>query len=121
VICEFTTLRFVWLPYDAVPLVDGLDSHLHLIRYIRPIVSFECVEWHNVDQVMRQFKYWQPRLLQPVQIGEDHCREDKTMIVYHYLDDYMDWFREFAKDWLRLSGRLQEDAYMSEIPEEEPA
>ncbi|MED6158242.1 hypothetical protein PIB30_030989 [Stylosanthes scabra] len=36
-------------------------------------------------------------------------------------DDYMDWFRGIANDWLRLSGRVQGDAYMPEVPEEEPA
>ncbi|MED6217770.1 hypothetical protein PIB30_020741 [Stylosanthes scabra] len=36
-------------------------------------------------------------------------------------DDYTDWFRGFVNDWLRLSGRVQEDAYMPEVPEEEPA
>ncbi|MED6172863.1 hypothetical protein PIB30_053893 [Stylosanthes scabra] len=36
-------------------------------------------------------------------------------------DDYMDWLRGFANDWLRLSGRVQGDAYMPEVPEEEPA
>ncbi|MED6122069.1 hypothetical protein PIB30_036301 [Stylosanthes scabra] len=36
-------------------------------------------------------------------------------------DDYMDWFRGIANQWLRLSGRVQGDAYMPEVAEEEPA
>ncbi|MED6142456.1 hypothetical protein PIB30_113849, partial [Stylosanthes scabra] len=56
---------FVWQPYQVVPLVDGLDAHVDLVRYIGPILSFECVEWHNVDRVMRQLGYWQPKPLRP--------------------------------------------------------
>ncbi|MED6121460.1 hypothetical protein PIB30_030305 [Stylosanthes scabra] len=130
---------FVWQPYQAVPLVDGLDAHVDLVRYIGPILSFECVEWHNVDRVMQQLGYWQPKPLRPVEVTKDHCKTLRGRQNHDWTDranrlmeaeipayaapqdDYMDWFRGIANQWLMLSGRVQGDAYMAEVPEEELA
>ncbi|MED6190791.1 hypothetical protein PIB30_109364, partial [Stylosanthes scabra] len=99
---------------------------------------------------MRQLGYWQPKPLRPVEVTGDHCktlrgRQNHDWVNLHgqYVlqwndranrlmeaeipayaapqDDYMDWFRGIANQWLRLSGRVQGDAYMPEVPEEEPA
>ncbi|MED6118784.1 hypothetical protein PIB30_005922 [Stylosanthes scabra] len=99
---------------------------------------------------MRQLGYWQPKPLRPVEVTRDHCktlrgRQNHDWVNLHgqYVlqwtnranrlmeaeilayaapqDDYMDWFRGIANHWLRLSGRVQRDAYMPEVPEEEPA
>ncbi|MED6122778.1 hypothetical protein PIB30_043069 [Stylosanthes scabra] len=46
---------FLWRPYRGMDLPDGLQEELSVFKYFGPLLSFECVEWHSADRVMRQF------------------------------------------------------------------
>ncbi|KAL4350452.1 hypothetical protein AHAS_Ahas10G0143400 [Arachis hypogaea] len=46
--------------YNGLFIPDELHRHLEVCDIIAPLLSFECVEWHPVDRVMRQFGYAQP-------------------------------------------------------------
>ncbi|QHO10853.1 uncharacterized protein DS421_15g493150 [Arachis hypogaea] len=52
--------EFEWQSYDRLIIPDELHSHLEVCDIIAPLLSFEYVEWHPTDRVMRQFGYAQP-------------------------------------------------------------
>ncbi|KAL4365659.1 hypothetical protein AHAS_Ahas07G0128200 [Arachis hypogaea] len=59
--------EFEWRPYDGLIVPDDLHPHLEVCDIVAPLLSFECVEWHPADRVMRQFGYVQP----PPRAGTD--------------------------------------------------
>ncbi|QHO08960.1 uncharacterized protein DS421_14g477170 [Arachis hypogaea] len=66
--------EFEWQSYDELIIPDELHGHLDVCDTVAPLLSFECFEWHPVDQVMRQFGYAQPPPRQAREIPLDlHC------------------------------------------------
>ncbi|RYR14704.1 hypothetical protein Ahy_B04g071371 [Arachis hypogaea] len=51
---------FEWRLYHGLIVPDELHPHLEVCDIVAPLLSFECVEWHPADRVMRQFGYAQP-------------------------------------------------------------
>ncbi|KAL4372911.1 hypothetical protein AHAS_Ahas05G0029100 [Arachis hypogaea] len=52
--------EFEWRPYHGLIVPDELYPHLEVCDIVAPLLSFECVEWHPADRVMRQYGYAQP-------------------------------------------------------------
>ncbi|RYR43395.1 hypothetical protein Ahy_A08g039808 [Arachis hypogaea] len=46
--------EFEWRLCDGSIGPDELHPHLEVYDIVVPLLSFECVEWHPADQVMRQ-------------------------------------------------------------------
>ncbi|QHO39110.1 uncharacterized protein DS421_4g126240 [Arachis hypogaea] len=47
--------EFVWQPYLDIIISAKLHHYLDVCGTIGPLLSFECVEWHLVDRVVRQY------------------------------------------------------------------
>ncbi|RYQ93908.1 hypothetical protein Ahy_B09g100127 [Arachis hypogaea] len=52
--------EFVWRSYEGLIILDELHGHIEVCDIVAPLLSFECVEWHPANRVMRQFGYAQP-------------------------------------------------------------
>ncbi|QHO30269.1 uncharacterized protein DS421_8g231800 [Arachis hypogaea] len=52
--------EFEWRPYEGMIIPNELHGHLDVCDTVAPLLSFECIEWHPADQVMRQFGFAQP-------------------------------------------------------------
>ncbi|XP_072088084.1 serine/threonine-protein phosphatase 7 long form homolog [Arachis hypogaea] len=64
--------QFEWWPYDGLIVPNDLHPHLEVCDIVAPLLSFECVEWHPANRVMRQFGYVQPPPGIPRDIPVDH-------------------------------------------------
>ncbi|RYR30418.1 hypothetical protein Ahy_B01g055186 [Arachis hypogaea] len=51
--------EFEWRPYEGMILPSELHGHLDVCDIVAPLLSFECIEWHPADRVMRQFGFAQ--------------------------------------------------------------
>ncbi|QHN95962.1 uncharacterized protein DS421_18g614260 [Arachis hypogaea] len=47
--------EFDWRPYLGMIVPGELHGHLDVCDIVAPLLSFECIEWHPADRVMRQF------------------------------------------------------------------
>ncbi|XP_057744645.1 serine/threonine-protein phosphatase 7 long form homolog [Arachis stenosperma] len=66
--------EFKWRPYDGLIIPDELHGHLEVCDIVTPLLSFECIKWHPMDQVMHQFGYAQPPPREARKIPMDqHC------------------------------------------------
>ncbi|XP_072054411.1 serine/threonine-protein phosphatase 7 long form homolog [Arachis hypogaea] len=52
--------EFEWRPYQGMNIPVELHRHLDVCDIVAPLLSFECIEWHPTDRVMRQFGFLQP-------------------------------------------------------------
>ncbi|RYR59731.1 hypothetical protein Ahy_A05g025672 [Arachis hypogaea] len=52
--------EFEWRPYEGMIIPGELHGHLDVCDTVAPLLSFECIEWHPADRVMRQFGFAQP-------------------------------------------------------------
>ncbi|RYR35282.1 hypothetical protein Ahy_A10g050432 [Arachis hypogaea] len=52
--------EFEWRPYEGIIVPVELHVHLDVCDIVAPLLSFECIEWHPADRVMRQFGFAQP-------------------------------------------------------------
>ena len=53
----FLLMQFVWKLYSE-PIIDGLILDDMLVKWpiwstVAPLISFEVIEWHQADHVMR--------------------------------------------------------------------
>ena len=66
--------QFEWRLYDGLIIPDELHGHFEVCDIVAPLLSFEGVEWHPVDRVMRQFRYAQtpPREAREIPVDQ-HC------------------------------------------------
>ncbi|RYR51834.1 hypothetical protein Ahy_A06g026798 isoform B [Arachis hypogaea] len=46
-------------PYEGMIIPGDLHGHLDVYDIVAPLLSFECIEWHPADRVMRQFGFAQ--------------------------------------------------------------
>ncbi|RYR55296.1 hypothetical protein Ahy_A06g030534 isoform A [Arachis hypogaea] len=46
--------EFEWRPYEGMIIPGELHGHLDVCDTVAPLLSFECIEWHPADRVMRQ-------------------------------------------------------------------
>ncbi|RYR51837.1 hypothetical protein Ahy_A06g026798 isoform D [Arachis hypogaea] len=51
--------EFEWRPYEGMIIPGDLHGHLDVYDIVAPLLSFECIEWHPADRVMRQFGFAQ--------------------------------------------------------------
>ncbi|XLU23022.1 hypothetical protein S245_059088, partial [Arachis hypogaea] len=66
--------EFAFRPYLGIIILAELQNHLDVCDTVGPLVSFECVEWHPVDRVGRQYGYAQSSPLSAQDIHLDqHC------------------------------------------------
>ncbi|RYR73298.1 hypothetical protein Ahy_A02g007650 [Arachis hypogaea] len=75
--------EFEWRPYEGMIVPGELHGHLDVCDIVAPLLSFECIEWHPANRVMRQFGFAQP----PAQIPRDipldqHCMALRGVQVY---------------------------------------
>ncbi|KAL4286575.1 hypothetical protein AHAS_Ahas19G0099900 [Arachis hypogaea] len=67
-------ITFVWRSYERLIIPNELHGHLEVCDTVAPLLSFEYVEWHPVNQVTRQFEYAKPTPdLAKVILPEEHC------------------------------------------------
>ncbi|XP_025682735.1 serine/threonine-protein phosphatase 7 long form homolog [Arachis hypogaea] len=52
--------EFEWRPYEGMIVPGELHVHLDVCDIVAPLLSFECIEWHPANRVMRQFGFAQP-------------------------------------------------------------
>ncbi|KAL4316240.1 hypothetical protein AHAS_Ahas15G0265300 [Arachis hypogaea] len=62
-----------------------------------PLVSFECVEWHPVDRVVRQYGYAQSPLLPAQHIPLDqHCYTLRGVQCHDWSTILADWIQQWG-------------------------
>ncbi|QHO50166.1 uncharacterized protein DS421_1g20310 [Arachis hypogaea] len=97
---------FEWRPYDGLIVPDDLHPHLEVCDIVAPLLSFECVEWHPADRVMRQFGYVQPPPGVPMDIPVDqHCIVLRGVQLHDWRVLHGPWIVEWAN---RRYSRLQD-------------
>ncbi|XLT60027.1 hypothetical protein HN873_052631, partial [Arachis hypogaea] len=97
---------FEWRPYDGLIIPDELHGHLEVCDIVVPLLSFECVEWHPVDRVMRQFGYAQPPPREARDIPLDqHCIVLRGVQLHDWTVLHRTWIGEWAN---RRNSRLRD-------------
>ncbi|RYR52751.1 hypothetical protein Ahy_A06g027638 [Arachis hypogaea] len=75
--------KFEWRPYQGMIIPGELHRHLDVCDIVAPLLSFECIEWHPADRVMRQFGFAQPPPRIPRDIPlEQHCMALRGVQLY---------------------------------------
>ncbi|QHO47658.1 serine/threonine-protein phosphatase 7 long form homolog [Arachis hypogaea] len=98
--------KFEWRLYDGLIVPDNLHPHLEVCDIVAPLLSFECVEWHPADRVMRQFGYVQPLPGVPRDIPIDqHCIVLRGVQLHDWTVLHGPWIVEWAN---RRHSRLRD-------------
>ncbi|XP_016198992.1 protein MAIN-LIKE 1-like [Arachis ipaensis] len=103
--------EFVWRPYEGLIIPDELHGHFEVCDIVVLLVSFECVEWHHANQVMRQFGYAQP----PPPVARDvpsreYCITLRGIQLYDWTVLHGGWIEEWGN---RRNTQLQ---YLHPLP-----
>ncbi|RYQ86388.1 hypothetical protein Ahy_B10g106060 [Arachis hypogaea] len=98
--------EFEWRPYHGLIVPDELHPHLEVCDIVAPLLSFECVEWHPANQVMRQFGYAQPppRAARDIPLDQ-HCVVLRGVQLHDWTVLHGPWIEEWAN---RRHSRLRD-------------
>ncbi|QHO23259.1 uncharacterized protein DS421_12g362020 [Arachis hypogaea] len=98
--------QFKWRPYHGLIVPDELHPYLEVCDIVAPLLSFECVEWHPVDRVMRQFGYAQPppRAARDIPLDQ-HCIVLRGVQLHDWTVLHGPWIAEWAN---RRHSRLRD-------------
>ncbi|XLS62655.1 hypothetical protein HN51_016883, partial [Arachis hypogaea] len=89
--------EFEWRPYQGMNIPVELHRHLDVCDIVAPLLSFECIEWHPTDRVMRQFGFLQPPPRAPRDIPlEQHCMALRGVQLYDWTVLLGDWIAEWG-------------------------
>ncbi|RYR09580.1 hypothetical protein Ahy_B05g077948 [Arachis hypogaea] len=89
--------EFEWRPYQGMNIPVELHRHLDVCDIVAPLLSFECIEWHPADRVMRQFGFLQPPPRAPRDIPlEQHCMALRGVQLYDWTVLLGDWIVEWG-------------------------
>ncbi|QHO31416.1 uncharacterized protein DS421_8g241420 [Arachis hypogaea] len=98
--------EFEWRPYAGLVIPDDLHGHLDVCDTVAPLLSFECIEWHPVDRVMRQFGYVQPPPQEAREIPVDlHCMALRGVQLHDWTVIHGAWIGEWDN---RQNTRLRD-------------
>ncbi|QHO03889.1 uncharacterized protein DS421_13g435970 [Arachis hypogaea] len=98
--------EFEWRSYDGLIVPDELHRHLEVCDIVAPLLSFECVEWHPADRVMRHLGYVQPPLRAARDIPLDqHCIILCGVQLHDWTVLHGPWIAEWAN---RRHSRLRD-------------
>ncbi|QHO16698.1 uncharacterized protein DS421_10g305790 [Arachis hypogaea] len=105
-----------------IDYMQELHGHLDVCDTVAPLLSFECIEWHPVDRVMRQFGYAQPTPQGAREIPLDlHCMALRgakhsaagsappSDLDFSPTTEYRDWYLRSYGYLLRLSEYVPQD------------
>ncbi|QHO01413.1 uncharacterized protein DS421_13g414830 [Arachis hypogaea] len=129
---------FVWNPYsldhiENIVVPNDILQHRLMWSAVVPLISFECIEWHESDRVMRQFSLAQEVPGEATRLAESHnvvltgpknkdwrvehsgyilrwTNRLSSVLVgdpalhYQASDRYMQWYTEAYGAHLRLTG-----------------
>ncbi|QHO39648.1 uncharacterized protein DS421_4g131000 [Arachis hypogaea] len=98
--------EFEWRPYHRLIVPDELYPHLEVCDIVAPLLSFECVEWHPADRVMRQYGYAQapPRAARDIPVDQ-HCIVLRGVQQHDWTVLHGPWIEEWAN---RRHSRLRD-------------
>ncbi|QHO00746.1 uncharacterized protein DS421_13g409050 [Arachis hypogaea] len=103
--------EFEWRPYAGLIIPNELHGHLDVCDTVAPLLSFECIEWHPVDRVMRQFGYTQPPPQRAREIPLDlHCMALRGVQLHDWTVLHGAWIGEWGN---RRNTRLR---YLHPLP-----
>ncbi|KAL4374821.1 hypothetical protein AHAS_Ahas05G0220100 [Arachis hypogaea] len=88
--------EFEWRPYEGMIIPGELHGYLDMCDTVAPLLSFECIEWHPAERVMRQFGFAQPPPLGARDIPLDqHCLALRRVQLHDWTVLHGPWIVEW--------------------------
>ncbi|XP_025703580.1 serine/threonine-protein phosphatase 7 long form homolog [Arachis hypogaea] len=95
--------EFEWWPYEGMIVPGELHVHLDVCDIVAPLLSFECIEWHPADRVMRQFGFTHPLPPPPPRARiprviplDQHCMALRGVQLYDWTVLHGSWIEEWG-------------------------